>query len=205
MEITHTRFRIIKRFGIDAFPERVSVTYEIKRVAFAENAIAIAVVHFDGQFKKLVRVAKLCARSHIRECIRRSAIKTNFFNRDSAQTPASDFIKRIIDSFVADRIHSVFTERRYSRGPLVPDDKLGKLHHVVDFGRSFATQGRNGSAGNAELGRRFRIRYLHQSTCTWIPATYRSRGEIDFQAESLTESHRISLFDVKRHAHVNHP
>ena len=205
MEITHTRFGIFLRFRIDTLPEGIAVTHKIDGIAFIKRSVIIAVVYLNGQFKKLVRVAKLCARSHIRERIRRSAIKANFFDRNSAQAPATDFVERIIDRFVADRIHTVFAERRYSRRTLIPNDKFSKLHHVVDFGRCLTAQGRNGSTRNAELGCRFRVRDLHQSACARIPATCRGRGKIDLQAERLTESNRIPLLDIKRHPHINHP
>ena len=205
MEITHTRFGIFLHFRIDALPERIAVAHKIDRIAFIKRPVIITVVYLNGQFKKMVWVAKLCTRSHIRERIRRSTVKTNFFDRDSAQALTSDFVERIIDGLVADRIHSVFAERRYSRGTLVPNDKFSKLHHVVDFGRSLAAQGRDGSSSNAELSRRFCVRDLHERTCARIPATRRSRGKIDLQAESLTEGNRISLLDVKRHPHIDHP
>ena len=142
MEISHVRFRNIRhlsRFRICAFPERIAVADKKQRVAIVKNAIGIAVVNFDRQFKKLVRITQFFPRSHIRECIRRCTINTNLFNRNAMQKCifATHLAERRAKHLVADRIHAIFAK---SRDVLVTHNQFDKLSDIINFGTGRATQ-----------------------------------------------------------------
>ena len=59
MEIVHVRFGIIFFFRIDPFPKRITISHEIKGIAFIKDAVRIAVINCYGQFEELVRATEL--------------------------------------------------------------------------------------------------------------------------------------------------